>query len=44
MTFGQWFKKHYPANESAYVKEVARRAWNAAVEACVQAANKVPLR
>ena len=44
MTFGQWFKKTYPDNESAHVKDVARRAWNAAVEVCVQAAKKVPIQ
>jgi len=40
MTFGEWFKKAYPANESAYVKDVARRAWNAAAVECLKAIQK----
>lgn len=37
MTFGEWFKKTYPTEESAYVKEVARKAWNAAAQECIKA-------
>lgn len=36
MTFGEWFKKNYPANESAYFKSEMRKAWNAAAEQCAR--------
>lgn len=40
MTFGEWFKKNYPANESAYFVSEMRKAWNAAANECLKAIQK----